>query len=101
MIPCIARTCVAVGVDGLFMEVHDDPLTSPVDAPTQWPLRNFESLLEELVCIANASKVIFRRPGLSEIVSIIVTSPVLICRIMPQGKEPFDIDLTPVGEEFP
>ena len=68
MIPCIARTCVAVGVDGLFMEVHDDPLTSPVDAPTQWPLRNFESLLEELVCIANASKVIFWRPGLSEIV---------------------------------
>ena len=68
MIPCIARTCVAVGVDGLFMEVHDDPLTSPVDAPTQWPLRNFESLLKELVCIANASKVRFRRPGLSEIV---------------------------------
>jgi len=22
LIPCIARTCVAVGVDGIFMEVH-------------------------------------------------------------------------------
>jgi hypothetical protein len=28
-----------------------------VDGPTQWPLRNFKPLLEELVCIAKASKV--------------------------------------------
>jgi len=40
-----------------FMEVHDDPTTSPVDAPTQWPLRNFKPLLEELVAISKASKV--------------------------------------------
>lgn len=39
MIPTIARTAVAVGVEGLFMEVHDDPTSSPVDGPTQWPLR--------------------------------------------------------------
>ncbi len=57
MIPCIARTCAAVGVDGLFMEVHDDPNSSPVDAPTQWPLRNFKTLIEELVAISTASKV--------------------------------------------
>ena len=55
MIPCVARTCVAVGVDGLFMEVHDDPCPSPVDAPTQWPLRHFEDLLQELVAIGNAT----------------------------------------------
>jgi 2-dehydro-3-deoxyphosphooctonate aldolase (KDO 8-P synthase) len=72
MIPAVARTCVAVGVDGLFMEVHDDPNSSPVDGPTQWPLRNFKPLLEELVAISKASK----------------------------GKEPFDIDLSPVGEDF-
>jgi 2-dehydro-3-deoxyphosphooctonate aldolase (KDO 8-P synthase) len=36
LIPCIARTAVAVGVDGIFMEVHDDPLNAPVDGPTQW-----------------------------------------------------------------
>ncbi|KAK9159362.1 hypothetical protein Scep_005936 [Stephania cephalantha] len=52
MIPCIARTAVAVGVDGIFMEVHDDPLKAPVDGPTQWPLRHLEELLEELVAIA-------------------------------------------------
>ncbi|KAH9677029.1 2-dehydro-3-deoxyphosphooctonate aldolase 1 [Citrus sinensis] len=52
LIPCIARTAIAVGVDGVFMEVHDDPLNAPVDGPTQWPLRNLEELLEELVAIA-------------------------------------------------
>ncbi|CAN1155628.1 2-dehydro-3-deoxyphosphooctonate aldolase 1 [Linum perenne] len=56
LIPCIARTAVAVGVDGIFMEVHDDPLSAPVDGPTQWPLRNLEELLEELMAIARASK---------------------------------------------
>ncbi|KAI3935776.1 hypothetical protein MKX01_032960 [Papaver californicum] len=56
LIPCIARTSVAVGVDGIFMEVHDDPLSAPVDGPTQWPLCNLEELLQELVAIARVSK---------------------------------------------
>ncbi|XP_028552281.1 2-dehydro-3-deoxyphosphooctonate aldolase isoform X2 [Dendrobium catenatum] len=67
LIPCIARTAVAVGVDGLFMEVHDDPLNAPVDGPTQWPLRHLEELLEELIAIARVTK----------------------------GKKPFEIDLRP------
>ncbi|EXB62625.1 2-dehydro-3-deoxyphosphooctonate aldolase [Morus notabilis] len=67
LIPCIARTAVAVGVDGIFMEVHDDPLNAPVDGPTQWPLRHLEELLEELVAIARVSR----------------------------GKQPFNINLTP------
>jgi 2-dehydro-3-deoxyphosphooctonate aldolase (KDO 8-P synthase) len=70
LIPCIARTCVAVGVDGLFMEVHDNPLKAPVDGPTQWPLRHLEELLQELMAIARASK----------------------------GKLPFNIDLSPCQE---
>ncbi|KAJ9183248.1 hypothetical protein P3X46_007132 [Hevea brasiliensis] len=56
LIPCIARAAVAVGVDGIFMEVHDDPLKAPVDGPTQWPLRHLEELLEELMAIARASR---------------------------------------------
>ncbi|KAI4354651.1 hypothetical protein L6164_003498 [Bauhinia variegata] len=70
LIPCIARTAVAVGVDGIFMEVHDDPLNAPVDGPTQWPLRHLEELLEELVAISRVSK----------------------------GKQRFNIDLTPFRE---
>lgn len=56
LIPTIARTCVATGVDGIFMEVHNDPIASPVDAATQWPLRHLSELLSELKAIARASK---------------------------------------------
>lgn len=42
LVPCVARTAIAVGVDGLFTEVHDDPNCSPVDGPTQRPLRNLK-----------------------------------------------------------
>jgi len=56
LIPTVARSCIAAGVDGLFMEVHNDPVASPVDGPTQWPLRHFSELLEELKEIALASK---------------------------------------------
>ena len=51
LIPTIARTAVAAGVDGIFMEVHDNPTTSPVDAPTQWPLRNLRfGLIDSQIC---------------------------------------------------
>ena len=56
LIPTIARSCVAAGVDGLFMEVHNDPNSSPVDGPTQWPLRHFPELLAELKAIALTTK---------------------------------------------
>lgn len=56
LIPAIARTACAVGVDGLFMEVHDDPTASLCDAPTQWPLRHLAQLLEECRDIATASR---------------------------------------------
>lgn len=68
LIPTVARTAVAVGVDGIFMEVHDDPDSSPVDGPTQWPLRHLRQLLEELRDIALASR----------------------------GRQPFHIDLAPM-----
>ena len=56
LIPTVARTAVAVGVDGLFMEVHDEPERSLCDAPTQWPLDRLAPLLGELAAIAEASR---------------------------------------------
>jgi len=100
MIPCIARTCVAVGVDGLFMEVHDDPTSSPVDAPTQWPLRNFKPLLEELIAIAKASKVVSLVLLRRERLRLIATTCPLTVGFTLQGKEKLDIDLSPVGEDL-
>lgn len=55
LIPSVARACVATGVDGIFMEVHNDPASSPCDAPTQWPLRHLRDLLVELKAIAGVT----------------------------------------------
>lgn len=50
-IPAMARAAVAVGIDALFMEVHPDPANALSDAATQWPLDQFEPLIESLVRI--------------------------------------------------
>ena len=55
MIPTIARAAIAVGIDGLFMEVHDKPTEALSDATTQWPLEKLESLLSELLQIAKVT----------------------------------------------
>ena len=43
-----ARAGVACGVDGVFMEVHDDPAKAPSDGPNQLPLARLEKLLSKL-----------------------------------------------------
>ena len=50
-IPHLARAAVACGIDGLFMEVHDDPANALSDATTQFPLDKLEGLLETLLKI--------------------------------------------------
>ena len=45
MIPILAKSAVAAGCDGLFMEVHDNPELAKSDASTQWPLNQLEELL--------------------------------------------------------
>jgi 2-dehydro-3-deoxyphosphooctonate aldolase (KDO 8-P synthase) len=47
----LARAGVACGVDGLFMEVHDNPPAALSDASTQFQLDKLESLLETLLRI--------------------------------------------------
>lgn len=41
----LARAGAAVGVDGLFMEVHEDPDRALSDGPTSFPLSGLEELL--------------------------------------------------------
>jgi len=50
-IPHLARAAVACGIDGLFMEVHDNPQQAFSDAATQFPLDQLEGLLETLLKI--------------------------------------------------
>ena len=47
-IPYLARAAVSVGIDGLFMEVHDNPEKALSDAATQYPLDKLEELLIDL-----------------------------------------------------
>jgi 2-dehydro-3-deoxyphosphooctonate aldolase (KDO 8-P synthase) len=44
----LARAAVAVGVDGIFLEVHEDPDHALSDGPNSWPLDAVEGLLTEL-----------------------------------------------------
>ncbi len=50
-IPALARSAVAVGCDGIFMEVHDNPSQAKSDAATQWPLDQLTPLLTDLIRI--------------------------------------------------
>ncbi len=48
-IPYMGKIAVVCGVNGIFMEVHDKPDESKCDAPTQFPLENFEEYVKELI----------------------------------------------------
>jgi 2-dehydro-3-deoxyphosphooctonate aldolase (KDO 8-P synthase) len=56
-VPVLARAAVAVGVAGLFIETHQDPDRAPSDGPNMVPLREFESLMRELMAIDAVVKV--------------------------------------------
>jgi len=54
MIETIARAGVAVGVDGLFLETHPDPVNAKSDGANMLPLDELEGLLNGLVRIRRA-----------------------------------------------
>ncbi|HEY0759949.1 MAG TPA: 3-deoxy-8-phosphooctulonate synthase [Acidisarcina sp.] len=54
-IPLLARAAVAAGVDGLFLEVHDDPANAKSDGANALNLRDLRPLLEMLLAIQAAA----------------------------------------------
>ncbi|MCD8497309.1 MAG: 3-deoxy-8-phosphooctulonate synthase [Alphaproteobacteria bacterium] len=48
MVPVLARAAVAVGVAGVFMEVHQDPDNAPSDGPNMVKLQDLEGVLSML-----------------------------------------------------
>ena len=50
----LARAAMAVGVDGLFMEVHPDPDNALSDGPNMVPLHRLDALLKQLLAIREA-----------------------------------------------
>ena len=54
-IPMLARAAVAAGIDGLFLEVHDDPANAKSDGANALDLKLLKPLLERLVAIHAAA----------------------------------------------
>ena len=50
----LSRAALAVGVDGIFMEVHPDPDKALSDGPNMVPLHKLENLLIQLINIKNS-----------------------------------------------
>jgi len=50
-IPLLARAAAAAGIDGLFLEVHDDPANAKSDGANALDLKLLKPLLEKLLAI--------------------------------------------------
>ncbi|WNZ43994.1 3-deoxy-8-phosphooctulonate synthase [Leptolyngbya boryana CZ1] len=53
-VPYLARAAAAVGIDALFMEVHENPDVALSDGPNMIPLANLETLLKQIVAVRNS-----------------------------------------------
>jgi len=61
-VPVLARSAVAAGVSGLFMETHPDPAKALSDGPNAWPLPRMAELLSTLKALDEVVK----RDGFAE-----------------------------------
>jgi len=50
-VPVLARSAMAAGISGLFMETHPDPENALSDGPNSWPLGEIRVLLKVLKAI--------------------------------------------------
>jgi 2-dehydro-3-deoxyphosphooctonate aldolase (KDO 8-P synthase) len=55
-IPVLARAAVAAGIDGIFLEVHDDPAHAKSDGANALHLDGLRPLLEKLLAIDAAAR---------------------------------------------
>ena len=53
-IPLLSRAAVAAGVDGVFMEVHDNPSQAKSDGANALDLKNLPEVLDQLIAIHSA-----------------------------------------------
>ena len=55
-VPALARAAAAVGIDGLFLEVHEDPSQALSDGTTCWPLDQLGALLRVVTALDRARR---------------------------------------------
>ena len=61
-VPVLARSAIAAGVAGVFMETHPDPDKALSDGPNAWPLGRMRALLETMKALDETVK----RAGFAE-----------------------------------
>jgi 2-dehydro-3-deoxyphosphooctonate aldolase (KDO 8-P synthase) len=54
-IPLLTRAAVAAGIDGVFLEVHDNPAQAKSDGANALDLKNLKSVLETLLAVNAAA----------------------------------------------
>lgn len=55
MVPILARAAAAVGIDALFLEVHDRPDRAKSDPATVWPVDRLREVLEICLAVSRAA----------------------------------------------
>lgn len=62
-VPLLARSAVAAGISGIFIETHPDPDKALSDGPNSWPLYQLADLLESLMSLDSIVKRIQPKSG--------------------------------------
>jgi len=52
--PVLARAAMAAGVDGIFLETHENPAKAPSDGPNQIPHQHLKAVIHSLLAIHRA-----------------------------------------------
>ena len=55
-VPCLSRAAAAVGIDALFLEVHDNPVEGLSDAANMLPISELEQLLIDVLAINQVAR---------------------------------------------
>ena len=53
-VPYLARAATAIGIDALFMEIHENPEVALSDGPNMVPLHELENILRQILAIGTA-----------------------------------------------
>lgn len=63
-VPYLAQAAAAVGIDALFMEIHEDPDHALSDGPNMIPLAQLEKVLQEILRVRHSLESITNTPVL-------------------------------------
>ena len=55
-VPVLARAAISLGIAGVFIETHEDPMNAPSDGPNMVPLAEMRALLETLKAFDTLAK---------------------------------------------